>query len=253
MKSIGLIAAMQQESAALLHIVRGWEKTSVGPLPGYQMEISGQSCLLVTSGMGEKRAGEATRQLIEQASVACLISFGIAGAVEQSLEIGDVVLIEGVYHLKDGLPGKYLPLKGWTEAGIQSAGQVLKGLAATLYTGTAITTGGTQVPEALLQGTRHPVLEMETMGIAQVAAEKGIPFRAVRAISDGPRAPIPFDLGEMMDENANLRIGKLLKEISLHPRMVGGLRTMMRNSRQGADHAAITLVELLRDLPVTVG
>ena len=54
----------------------------------------------------------------------------------------------------------------------------------------------------------HPILEMETAGIAQVAAENGIPLLSIRAISDGPRAPIPFNLGEMMDEDANLRAGR---------------------------------------------
>jgi hypothetical protein len=91
-----------------------------------------------------------------------------------------------------------------------------------------------------------PVLEMETMGIALVAAEKDIPFFAVRAISDGPVAPIPFDLGEMMDENANLRMGKLLRLIARQPRIISELRKMRHNTRIAADNAAIALMQLLR-------
>ena len=52
---------------------------------------------------------------------------------------------------------------------------------------------------------------METTGIAQVAAEKGMPLLSLRAVSDGTRSPIPFDLEAMMDEEDNLRIGKMIK------------------------------------------
>jgi hypothetical protein len=88
---------------------------------------------------------------------------------------------------------------------------------------------------------RHPVLEMETAGIATVAAEKGIPLLSLRAISDGPCAPIPFDLGEMMDEDANLQAGRLLKAIVRNPRIVFQSRRLMRNSKIAADNAAAAL------------
>ena len=52
--------------------------------------------MLVTSGMGMRRASEAARELIKTNAPCLLISFGIAGAVEADLEIGDVVVAEAV-------------------------------------------------------------------------------------------------------------------------------------------------------------
>ncbi len=101
----------------------------------------------------------------------------------------------------------------WPDAARQAATQALARRGRRLWTGTAVTTGGSQVMEHMLGGMEHPVLEMETAGIAQLAAEKGIPLFSLRAISDGPRAPIPLDLGEVMDEDANLQARKLVKEI----------------------------------------
>jgi adenosylhomocysteine nucleosidase len=92
---------------------------------------------------------------------------------------------------------------------------------------------------------RHPILEMETAGIAQVAAEKGIPLLSLRAISDGPRAPLPFDLSKMMDEDANLQAGRLLKEILLNPRIVFQAKRLMGNVRVASDNAAVALVAAL--------
>jgi hypothetical protein len=86
---------------------------------------------------------------------------------------------------------------------------------------------------------------METAGIAQVAAEKGIPLLSLRAISDGPRAPIPFNLGEMMDADANLHIGRMLKAAVRHPGIILQSRGLMRNSKVAADNAAIALVAAL--------
>jgi hypothetical protein len=89
---------------------------------------------------------------------------------------------------------------------------------------------------------------METAGIAQVAAEKGIPLLSLRAISDGPRAPIPIDLGEVMGADANLRIGRLLAALIRRPRTLLEVRPILRNNRIAADNAAIALVAALSAL-----
>ena len=245
MESIGLIAAMTQESAALLHLVKDWKRIPIGGLPAYIFYLSGQTCLLVTSGMGVRRAGEAARTLLERNTPRLLISFGIAGAVQADLDIGDVVLSEAVCKLKQAVPGSLTPLAPWPAAAREVAIQALAKRGAHLFIGTAVTTGGSQVMESQLGELKHPILEMETAGIAQVAAEVGIPLLSLRAISDGPRAPIPFDLGEVMDEDANLRTGRLLKMIVRNPRIVLQSRRMMRNNRIAAYNAAIALVAAL--------
>src|SRR4030065_625349 len=115
MYTIGLIAAMNQESAALLHCVKGWKRIAAGTLRGYTFTVSSKTCLLVTSGMGMRRAGEAARTLLQMSSPGLLISFGIAGAVEADLGIGDVVLAEAVCRLEQGAPGSLLPLEPWSD------------------------------------------------------------------------------------------------------------------------------------------
>jgi adenosylhomocysteine nucleosidase len=254
METIGLIAAMTQESAALRRCVKRWQNIEVGPLRGISFELSGQICVLVTSGMGVRRAGEAARNLSALSPVLntpqLLISFGIAGAVKGDLEIGDVVLAEAVCKLEKGAHGPLLPLKAWPTAAREAATQALAKRGKHLYSGTAVTTGGSQVMESRLGELKHPILEMETAGIAQVAAEAGIPLLSLRAISDGPCAPIPFDLGEVMDEDANLRAGKLMKMIVRNPRIVLQSRRIMRNNRIAADNAAIALVAALSQAPL---
>ncbi len=245
MKSIGLIAAMRDESAALLRYIQGSKRVSTGRLDCKSFELYGNNCLLVTSGMGTRRASQATRALIEMFAPELLISFGIAGAVEADLEIGDVVISETYCTLTGGMPGPLQSLSRWPDQAIKAAAFSMYERKARLFTGTAITTGGAQVSENLLRELQHPVLEMETAGIAQVAAEKGIPVLSIRAISDGPRAPIPFDLGMMVDENDNLKIGRILMHLARHPGIIPKLSDLMRNSRLAADNAAYAVVNAL--------
>jgi len=249
METIGLIAAMTRESAALLRYVSRWQNIMIGPLRGNCFELSGKTCLLITSGMGVRRASEGARILVELSPTSkapeALISFGIAGAVDADLAIGDVVLAEAVYKLDQETLGPLSPLAPWSDTAREAVTQALAKRGKRLYAGTAITTGGSQVTRPLLGAMKHPVLEMETAGIAQVAAEKGIPLLSIRAISDGPREPIPFDLGDVMDEDANMRPGKLLGAIIRNPRIIFQSRRMVRNSRIAADHAAIALMAAL--------
>jgi nucleoside phosphorylase len=245
MPTIGLIAAMPQESDALVRRLPGTHPLALASLRAKTFELSGQPYLLVTSGMGQRRATEAVRKLVELRAPTVLISFGIAGAVRADLDIGDVVLAESVCRLENGRPGACLPLAAWPEAARAAMAQALSQHGARLVTGTAVTTTGSQVSELELSELDHPILEMETFGIARVASEKGLPLLSLRAISDGPHAPLPFDLGEMMDADANLQVSRLLKAVLRRPALLLQARRLMRNTQLAADHAALALLAAL--------
>jgi len=245
METIGLIAAMPQESEALLRCIKEWKRIVLGRFRGVRFQLVDRNCLLVTSGMGLKRAMDATRTLLAGSSPHLLVSFGIAGAVNDDLHIGDVVVAWNTCLLDRGLTGQLQSLASLSEAAWNAAAQVLLPEGARLVVGTAITTRGSQVVPQQLEEMPHPVLEMETAGIAQVAAEIGIPLVSIRSVSDGPQSPIPFDLEAILDEKYNLRIGKLLILVLRRPQIIFQSRQMMKNSRKAADHAARALVAAL--------
>lgn len=245
METIGLIAAMPQESKALLRCIEQWEHATLGPFKGARFRLVGRDCLLVTSGMGLKRAMEGASVLLAETSLRLLVSFGIAGAVNDDLRIGDVVVAGKTCLLEQGLPGTFRPLVSLSEAAWDAAAQALQPDGACLVAGTAITTRGSQVVLQPPGAMAHPVLDMETAGVAQVAAERGIPLLSIRSISDGPQSPIPFDLAAILDEEDNLRMGKVLVTVLRSPRIILKARQMMQNSSKAADHAARALVAAL--------
>jgi adenosylhomocysteine nucleosidase len=245
MDTIGLIAAMPQESEALLRCVKEWKRTTLGPFREIRIQIMDRNCMLVTTGMGLTRAMQGTRALLAATSPNLLISFGIAGAINADLRIGDVIVARNTCLLDQGLRGPFWPLASFSEEAWKAAVKALQADGARLMAGTAITTRGSQVFLEPLAELPHPILEMETAGIAQVAAEQGIPLISIRSISDGPQAPIPFDLEAILDEKYNLRMGKMLSMVLRNPAIIFKFRQMRQNSRQAADHAVKVLVAAL--------
>jgi adenosylhomocysteine nucleosidase len=251
METIGLIAAMPQESGALLRCVEGWERTVLGSFRCYRFRLSDRDCLLVTSGIGMKRAMDATRALLAATRPQFLVSFGVAGAVDDDLHIGDVVIASHVCLLEKGVPGRLQRLAPLSDAAWQAAARALQPRGAHLVSGTAITTRGSQAVRLPSEEMPHPVLEMETAGIAQVAAGQGIPLLSLRSVSDGPQAPIPFDLEAMTDSEYNYRIGRMIRAVLRRPQIILQSLRLVRNVRMAAENAAIALVAALtQPLPV---
>jgi adenosylhomocysteine nucleosidase len=242
---IGLIAAIPQESKALLRCLKDWKRISLGRFQGIRFRLMDRDCLLVTSGMGVKRAMDSTRILLAAASPHLLISFGIGGAVKDDLHIGDVVVAGNNWLLDTGQLGVSRPLSSLSKAAWNAAAQILQLDGARLLAGTAITTRGSQTSLQSMEEMDNPILEMETAGIAQVAAERGIPLLSIRSVSDGPQAPIPFDLAAILDEKYNFRMSEVLKMVLRRPQIIFQSQQLMQNSRKAADHAARAVIAML--------
>jgi len=202
--------------------------------------------------MGLRNAMEATHTLLEEIDPHLLVSFGIAGTARDDLQIGDVVIARNTCLMDKGLAGQLQALTFLSEAAWNAAAQVLHSDGAHLVPGTAITTHGSQVVIQGLEGMAHPVLEMETAGIAQISAKKGIPLVSIRSISDGPQSPIPFDFETVLDFKDNIRIDALLRIVLHRPQIIFQSWQLLQNSRLAADHAALALVAVLKQpSPVT--
>ncbi|MRR32935.1 hypothetical protein EG834_21965, partial [bacterium] len=241
MHTVGLVAAMPQESKALLKQVASWKPHKIGRFRAYRFEISQWDCWLIESGMGVVHAGDATRVLLKEVEPRLLVSFGIAGAVEAELQIGDVVAAEGTCILQGNKLTSVQPLALVSQQARKAVSAALKKEGGKLCLGTTITTRGSQLTGMRPGIPVHPVLEMETAGILQSAQEYGVPLVVLRAISDGPAAPIPFDIESMMDGDYNLRIGRILGAILRRPKILRQALQMSKNSEIAASNAAIAV------------
>jgi adenosylhomocysteine nucleosidase len=246
MPTIGLIAAMPQEIAPLLKRIDGYQHSRRGPFQTYRFQISDRDCLLIYSGMGMRRATAAARVLIEAAHPALIVSFGIAGGLDPELSVGDVILASSACRLENGVPVELRSLAELTAGVEQTLSRELQPRGARLFTGTTLTTSGSQAVQLRGMPLPHPVLEMETAGIARVSTEKGIPLFALRSISDSVAEPLPFDMAAFFDRDANLNYGKIIQAIAHRPRLLAQFRRLMANTTKAAENLAIVLLALLR-------
>ena len=252
METIGLIAAMPQESGALLRHIKDWKRSRLGSFPVYHFQLFDRNCLLVQSGMGLSRAMNAARTLLEKVSPQFLVAFGVAGAVNDDLQVGDVIVARNACLLDKSVLIHSHRLAILTEPAQQAVTHALYLSSARMVYGTAITTRGSQVTQHEFDEIENPILEMETSGIANVAAEHGIPLLALRAISDGPQTPLPFNLEEIVDEDANLKIGKMIQLVLRHPQIILQSRKLNQNVKKAAENLAIAVITALSQHTVLI-
>ncbi|MDQ1260188.1 MAG: adenosylhomocysteine nucleosidase [Pseudomonadota bacterium] len=179
--------------------------------------LHGMPVVLALSGMGKVAAATTATVLVEQFSAARIVFTGVAGGVGDGVRVGDVVVAQDyVQHDMDvtplferwlvpGYPGVRLPCDAALSALLAQAvqhclgseGQRLyrhaDGHAPRLHQG-LIASGDQFITSAKVsQALRAPLLaaghdvlavEMEGAAVAQVCLDYGVPFAAVRTISD---------------------------------------------------------------------
>ena len=235
---------MSEESRALLRQLLIWEASRLGPFPAFRFRLGEQDCLLVELGIGQQRASEATRMLLAKGP-RMVVSFGVAGAVQADLQIGDVVTARHTCRLEQGTVGPVAPLFELPGEARRAAEQALQARGVRLLDGVAVTTQGEQSILKGAAGLENPVLEMETAAVAAAAAQAGVPLLVLRGISDNPQEPLPLDPGAVLDEENRLKIGKLIGILLRRPYLLPQLGRFRHNTTLAAENTARAVLAVI--------
>lgn len=92
MGKIGLIGAMDEEIALLLQGMDGKEEAKRAGISFVQGQIHGRDVVVCKSGVGKVNAAMTTQVLIDSFQVDMIWFTGVAGAVNPTLDIGDIVI-----------------------------------------------------------------------------------------------------------------------------------------------------------------
>lgn len=236
---------MHRETQALLCLAEGVRRGRIAGLPGYRFQLNGSFCALVECGMGFIRSERAARALIAALEPRCVVSCGIAGAAAADMRVGDVIVAAEACFLEGRSCRERTPLIVPSKAFLRTAEAELSACGARLFVGTAVTTGGSQIIE---DAPPWPVLEMETIGIARVCAEYGVPLLSVRGVSDGPTEPTPIPIEELVDSRFNLRIAHIVRAILRRPTLIPRFLQFDGNCVKAARNAAIVVRAILAEM-----
>ena len=226
MKKIGLIFAMSEEIAAFKKLVKVEKEEKIYDLSFYETTINNYQCFLTICGVGKVNAARVTQILIDCYHVDMIINVGVAGGLDNKLQIGDIIVGEKLVQHDFDITAfnhekGYIPNSGV----FINSDKYLTSLASILitdnkyhvYTG-VIASGDifctdSKMSEKINKKFNALCVEMEGASIAQVCYLSKIPFLVLRSISDIPNNDNVITYDEFLVMSSNRIADFLLKMI----------------------------------------
>lgn len=191
---IGIIAAMDEELEAIVELVDGLKEEKIGYFTYLVGEIGDQDVIITKSGVGKSLSAMTTTALISNFKISKVINIGVAGALQEEVKVGDIVVSDRIALSDFDLTGFGTPQSFETErfsfAADEELVAALKGLNMDNMHFGSSTSSDTfisspeQVKGVLDNFPTSLSADMEAGSIAMVLNEFDIPFVIVRAMSD---------------------------------------------------------------------
>jgi len=162
--------------------------------------------------MGAAAAAAGARALIAAGATA-LASFGLAGGLDPALEPGAICLPRSIIDAD----GAAFPTTGpWRER-LAGALAVQYAIADGALLSSQRVIASVAEKAALRAASAAVAVDMESLAVAQVAAEQGLPFIAVRVIVDGAADALPRAVAAAGDGAGQLKLWRLLGALARSP------------------------------------
>lgn len=196
---VGVIGAMDSEVELLKSRVEGAHVRELAGLEFCEGVIGGVGVVVVKCGVGKVNAAMCAQALVSVFGCTHVINTGVAGSLENDIEIGDIVVsTDAVEHDLDVTPLGYVPgehpdlhLVAFEadEALRRAVTEAARGIGGVrVFEGRVCSgdqfIGSSAAKRRIIETFGGMCCEMEGAAIAHVCHVAGVPFVVVRAISD---------------------------------------------------------------------
>jgi adenosylhomocysteine nucleosidase len=188
----------------------------------FHTDVCNPRLVLAATGDGPKNAAQMARTLCERFRPTAFVGVGVAGALSQGLRPFELVASA---RLTNG-SGPTLPADG-VLLSVATAGGARP---VTLVSTNAPMVRVTE-KKALLDRCHEPgpvAVDMESAAWAAAAAACGVPFIAIRAITDGPEDELPHYLPECLGADGGIRRSAVLRAALARPSSIPELLALRR-------------------------
>ena len=216
----GVIGAMPEETATLLDAMHESKCVKIGDREFHVGTLEGKKVVISECGYGKVNAAVCTQLMITEFGVTAVINSGVAGTLDASVGIGDIVVstetVQQDYDMHEiGFERGPIPNVGKISI---DADEKLRTAAVSAIrstsSGTNVFEGRICTGDQFISGTEEMedittvfgglCCEMEGGAIAQVCYLNSVPFVIVRAISDNVSGEGPADYEKFEKEMAAL-------------------------------------------------
>ena len=217
MKKIGIIFPMKEEIDAIKEYLIIKNEKHIYELNFIEGIINDRECILVQSGVGKVNAARTAQILIDNYKVDYIFNIGVAGGIDNSLAIGDIVIgrslvqhdfdITAFDHEKGYIPNTGVFIESDNKL-VELAEKVIKNDNQSVKTG-VIASGDIfctdkKMSEKIRSRFNALCVEMEGASIAQVCYLCKIPFLILRSISDVPNNNNKVTYEEFLEESTKV-------------------------------------------------
>ncbi|MBZ5629946.1 MAG: phosphorylase [Acidobacteriia bacterium] len=218
---IAIIAAMEREVRSL---VRRWPRRDLVAGDLTLPAFAGDGVLVICSGIGGRLARRAAVAVFASHRPRVVVSAGLAGALDSSLEVGTILQPATVV---DAATGARFNACGGSGVMV-SVPSVLD-----------------RDAKSRLAGSYGAVAaDMEAAAVALVAGQNGCPFIALKAISDEAGFPMP-SFQRWIDARGRIRTARLLLDSALRPAHWLALARLGVNSSHASRELSRALAHLI--------
>ncbi|HTS53177.1 MAG TPA: hypothetical protein VMH26_07885 [Burkholderiales bacterium] len=235
---IGLVTALPVEARGLAGRLE----------PGASARLAGNGRLrLCGIGSGNARAAAMT---LTDTGVTALISWGSAGGLDPRLRAGDLILPVAVV---SAAGRRFAVASDWRAQVHALVSRQLEAQAGILLE----SPGPVTTPEqkrALFNRTGAVAVDMESAAVAEIAALRGLPFLAIRAVLDPASRAVPQSALMAVDGSGRVRVRALLHGVLRRPLDLAGIAQLLWDLRAAtAALAAAARLAGLRCTPSGIG
>jgi len=225
---IGIIGAMEKEAAFIQDKMQKTKEETIAGMHFVLGKIGRNEIVCVQSGVGKVNAGVCASILMDHFKIEALMNTGIAGSLNNDLNIGDVLLSkEALYHDVDAtvfgyqkgeVPGLKTQVFYADENLIKMVKECIETIIPEIHCMVGRIASGDQfvceakIKEQIKESFHADACEMEGAAIAQTAYLYQIPFVILRFISDKADGSDIKDYMEFEKEAAE-HSAKILMEI----------------------------------------
>ena len=227
---IAVTFALPAESSEFLRRLRDRTGSERNGLRIVRGNIAGQTIEVLHTGVGEKVCRQRVGNFLENQQFDILISTGFAGALNDELQVGDLLLAKNFSTVDlDERPSLFssFPIH-----------------MANLLTVPAVI-DSSEERDKIARASGAAAVDMETEFIARACAEHGVPLLSLRVITDTPRQPFPAPMKVLFDmERQRTDYRQLFSHVLKNPMMLWRLLRF----GIGVAHARKALTEAIVDL-----